>query len=430
MTFERLWADLWPVGRSSSTGGYHRQPFTAAEREAHAWFLEACAARDLTVESDPLGALTTGWWRPDPRTRAAGVLTGSHLDSVVEGGAYDGPLGVVTALAAIDLLRERGVVPQRPIGVAVFLEEEGSRFGLPCLGSRLVTGRVDRTRLEALRDPEGVRFLDAAEAAGLDLAPHEGRLDGELDGARDPGQDRAAQLREEVGCFVELHVEQGRGLVDRGAAVGVGSGIWPHGRYRFEVTGRADHAGTTLMEDRQDPMLTWAMTVLAANKRARLTGQRATFGRVAVEPGSTNAIASKVTGWLDARADSAEALAALVADVTRQADDRAARDGTAVTVTAESVSPPVDFDEGLTRAVADRLGCPVLPTAAGHDAGVLADAGIPSTMLFVRNPTGVSHSPAETASTEDCLLGVEALADTLALLAGHPPAVLPVGPVA
>jgi N-carbamoyl-L-amino-acid hydrolase len=409
VTFEGLWAELLPVGRSAASGGYHRQPFTAAEREAHAWFLEACTARRLSVESDALGAMTVGWWRPDPHRRANGVVTGSHLDSVVEGGAYDGPLGVVSALAAVDLLRQRGFVPLRPIGVAVFLEEEGSRFGLPCLGSRLVTGRVDRARLEALQDPQGVRFLDAAAAVGVTLAP-------------DDALDRSAELRDEIGCFVELHVEQGRDLVDRGAAVGVGSGIWPHGRYRFDVTGRADHAGTTRMEDRQDPMLTWAMTVLAANKRARVSGQRATFGRVAVEPGSTNAIPSRVTGWLDARADSEAALAALVDEVTRQAADRAARDGTAVTMTAESVSPAVTFDPALSRAVADRLGCPVLPTAAGHDAGVLADAGIPTTMLFVRNPTGVSHSPAETASMADCIKGVEALADTLELLAGTPPA--------
>ena len=407
MSFERLWAELVPVGRSARTGGYRRQPFTAAEREAHAWFLEACAARDLVVESDGLGALTIGWWRPDPRQRSGGVLTGSHLDSVRDGGAYDGPLGVVSALAAVDLLRERGFVPRRPIGIAVFLEEEGSRFGLPCLGSRLVTGQLDRARLEQLQDPDGVRFLDAADAAGVHLAP-------------DDALDRTVDLRDEVGCFVELHVEQGRDLVHREAAVGVAHGIWPHGRYRVDVTGRADHAGTTRMQDRQDPMLTWAMTVLAANKRARVSGQRATFGRVEVEPGSTNAIPSRVTGWLDARADSAEALAALVDDVTRQATERAGRDGTAVAVTAESVSPAVTFDAALTGGLAERLGCPVVPTAAGHDAGVLAGAGIPTAMLFVRNPTGVSHSPAEAASVEDCLQGVDALAATLELLAGRP----------
>ena len=407
MSFETLWSELLPIGRSATTGGYRRQPFSPAEREAHSWFLQACSARNLDVESDVLGALVVGWWRPDPHQRSDGVLTGSHLDSVVEGGAYDGALGVVSALAAVDLLRERGFVPQRPIGVGVFLEEEGSRFGLPCLGARVVTGQLDRAGLERLRDPGGVRFLDAAAAAGVHLAP-------------DDTLDRAGDLREEVGCFVELHVEQGRDLVHREAAVGVGRGIWPHGRYRVDVAGRPDHAGTTRMEDRQDPMLTYAMTVLAANKRARLSGQRATLGRVEVEPGSTNTIPSRVTGWLDARADSVPALEALVADVARQAVDRAARDGTTVALTAESVSPEIAFDPGLTAALAGSLGCPVLSTAAGHDAGVLAAAGFPTAMLFVRNPTGVSHSPDEAASVEDCLRGVEALAATLELLAGTP----------
>ena len=104
---------------------------------------------------------------------------------------------------------------------------------------------------------------------------------------------------------MELHVEQGRDLVDRSAAVGVASGIWPHGRYRYEFTGSADHAGTTRMEDRADPMLTYAMTALAANKQARLAGERATFGRLEVTPNSTNSVPSGVTAWLDARASSA-----------------------------------------------------------------------------------------------------------------------------
>jgi N-carbamoyl-L-amino-acid hydrolase len=203
--------------------------------------------------------------------------------------------------------------------------------------------------------------------------------------------------------------------------VGVASGIWPHGRWRFDFAGVADHAGTTRMEDRHDPMLTYAMTALAANKQARLAGQRATFGRVAVEPNGTNAIPSRVTAWLDARCDSDEALSALVEQVTRQAQERADRDGTGLTVTAESVSGLVAFDPDLAgRLAADHEdgAWPVLPTQAGHDAGILSSAGIPTAMLFVRNPTGVSHSPAEHAETPDCLVGVSALADSLERLLG------------
>ncbi len=392
MTFEEMWAELAPVGRSARTGGYLRQPFTAAEQEAHAWFLDACAARDLRVEVDGFGN-TVAWWDTGS---GPGVVTGSHLDSVVQGGAYDGPLGVVSALAAVDRLRERGLTPARPVGVAVFREEEGSRFPLACLGSRLATGSVGWESVRELRDRDGTALADVVEAT-----PAPGLLAG-------------------VGTFVELHVEQGRDLVHRDAAVGVASGIWPHGRYRFEFTGRADHAGTTRMEDRADPMLGYAMTVLAANKQARLAGQRATFGRVAVEPNGTNAVPSRVTGWLDARASSAEELEAMVAEVERLAGDRAGRDGTSVSVTPESVSSEVRFDVALAERVAAVGGWPVVPTAAGHDAGILAGAGVPTAMLFVRNPTGVSHSPEESAPMADCLAGVEALTDVLALIAGEP----------
>ena len=394
--FERMWADLASVGRSSTTGGYFRQPFTAAEREATAWFLEQCSARGLDVERDAFGNLVA-WWRPDatgattPVPGRGSVLTGSHLDSVLDGGAYDGPLGVVSSLAALDLLRDRGFRPSVPIGVGVFAEEEGSRFGLACLGSRLATGSTPWSAARSLTDRDGVALEDA-------LADVER---GEVD------------LLAGVGCFVELHVEQGRDLVDRAAPVGVASAIWPHGRYRFTFDGQANHAGTTRMEDRRDPMLTYALTALAANEQARASGQRATFGRLDVHPNGTNAVPSRVTAWLDARAESARHLDALVSEVERLARHAADRDGTALHVTEESVSPAVRFDAALAQRLAAPGGLPVIPTMAGHDAGVLSAAGVPTAMLFVRNPTGVSHSPDEHAGTADCLAGVEVLADAL-----------------
>ncbi|HET6654175.1 MAG TPA: allantoate amidohydrolase [Nocardioides sp.] len=399
--FESMWRDLLPLGRSAASGGYFRQPWTSPEREARAWFVAEAEARGLEVRRDGLGNLVA-WWRPvglDEATEA--VLTGSHLDSVLDGGAYDGPLGVVSALAALDLLRSRGFEPDRPIGVGAFVEEEGSRFGIACLGSRLLTGATSWDQARELRDRDGVRLPDALAAEDLHgPGPGEGGL---LDG---------------VGCFVELHVEQGRDLVHRDVAVGVASAIWPHGRYRFDFAGEANHAGTTRMEDRRDPMLSYAMTALAANKQARTRGQRATFGRVDVRPNGTNAVPSHVTAWLDARAESGEELDALLTDVSRQAQERAERDGTSLKVTAESVSGEVRFDPDLAARIAAPGGWPVIPTMAGHDAGVLSASGIPTAMLFVRNPTGVSHSPAEHAETADCLAGVDALADTLALLAG------------
>jgi N-carbamoyl-L-amino-acid hydrolase len=396
--FEAMWASLAPIGRSASSGGYFRQPFAAAERELASWFEEQALARGLSLTRDGFGNVVAWLGSPGPRA----VVTGSHLDSVLDGGAYDGPLGVVSALAALDLLVSRGFSPSRPLGVSVFVEEEGSRFGLACLGSRLASGAVSWDTARSLTDRSGVSVEDALAAASLSGPSSSSLLDG-------------------VTTFVELHVEQGRDLVDRPAApIGVASGIWPHGRYRYEFRGSADHAGTTRMQDRADPMLTYAMTALAANKQARLADERATFGRVEVTPNSTNSVPSAVTAWLDARASSSSSLDELVGVIERQATERAARDGTSLTVTPESVSGAVTFSPELAARIAAPRGWPVIPTAAGHDAGILSAAGIETAMLFVRNPTGVSHSPAETAAMSDCLAGVEALADVLADLAGDP----------
>ncbi len=409
MTFEQMWADLAPVGRSSATGGYLRQAFTAAEEEAQSWYAAQCAERGLTVRTDAFGN-HVAWWGGTPSSQDPGVLTGSHLDSVREGGAYDGPLGVVSAFAAVDRLRERGFTPSRPIGIASFREEEGSRFPLACLGSRLATGMLAWDRARELRDRDGVAVADVVPGPAGPASSGWDR------GMARPQPDEAGWLGH-VGVFVELHVEQGRALADVDEPIGVAGTIWPHGRYRLDFTGRPDHAGTTRMEDRRDPMLAYAMTVLAANKQARLSGQRATFGRVEVDPGSTNGIPGRVTGWLDARAESPEALETLVDAIARQARDRAERDGTSLALTAESVSSEVRFDADLVRRIAQPRGWPVLPTQAGHDAGILSTAGVPTAMLFVRNPTGVSHSPEEHAPMADCLAGVEALADVLEELA-------------
>lgn len=195
------------------------------------------------------------------------------------------------------------------------------------------------------------------------------------------------------------------------------SAIWPHGRWRLEFAGEGNHAGTTRMVDRRDPMVTYAYAVLTADKAARSRGALATLGRVEAEPNATNAIPSLVRGWLDARASDEPTLQALVDTIRARTMRRARRDGTTVHIVSESSSPTVEFDVALRNAVATTLGdVPTLPTGAGHDAGVLA-AHVPSAMLFVRNPTGVSHSPAEHATDADCAAGVTALTAVLSDLA-------------
>ncbi|MFI7302101.1 allantoate amidohydrolase [Micromonospora aurantiaca] len=390
--FRALWDEIADVGRDAGSGGYLRYALTEPELRLRAWFREQADRRGMPVSEDGNGNLFA-WWG-DPAAGDA-VLTGSHFDSVPHGGAYDGPLGIVSAFLAVDELRAAGRTPDRPVVVAAFVEEEGARFGVPCLGSRLLTGEIDVDRAAGLRDQAGTTFAEAL-------------------GERPAGADPALLGR--FAAFVELHVEQGRALVDLDAPVAVASAIWPHGRWRFDFTGEGNHAGTTRMADRRDPMLTYAFTVLAANKEARLRDAHATVGRVSVEPNATNAIPSRVTGWLDARAAEAETLYGLVEAVRTKAADRASRDGTALTCTQESATPLVAFDRGLADRLAALLGAPVLPTGAGHDAGVLA-AHLPTAMLFVRNPTGVSHSPAEAATDADCAAGVTALARVLEELA-------------
>jgi N-carbamoyl-L-amino-acid hydrolase len=407
--FDQLWSSLLPVGRVGA--GYRRFAWQPADLACRAWFLACAADRELRCETDRNGNLWA-WWdiaeAGDDDHRRDAVVTGSHLDSVPDGGAYDGPLGVVSAFAAIDLLRARGFRPARPIVVACFADEEGARFGVACAGSRLMTGQLDPARARALRDADGTPLADALTAADQD--------------PETLGRDDALLAR--IGAYVELHVEQGRGLVEDDAPVGLAASIWPHGRWRFDFAGEGNHAGTTRLEDRRDPMLTFANTVLAARKKARLGGGLATFGRVSVTPNGTNAIASSVRAWLDSRAPDEDTLSALVAAVTEAAIERGERDGVAVAITPESRTPIVEFPAPLRDRLAAALrpafgAVPVLPTGAGHDAGILA-AEVPTAMIFVRNPTGVSHAPAEYAEYQDCLIGVTALADVIADLAGHP----------
>jgi N-carbamoyl-L-amino-acid hydrolase len=392
--FARMWDALSPIGRDPRTGGYRRHAWTRADAALREWFAGEARARGLDLTTDRAGN-QWAWWG-DPDTRGPGVVLGSHLDSVPDGGAFDGPLGVVSAFTALDVLRARGFTPARPVAVVHFGDEEGARFGVACAGSRLLTGALPADRARGLTDADGTSLAEAVARTGRDPA----------------GLGPDPQMLRRVGTYLELHVEQGRGLADLGRPVAVGSRIWPHGRWRFELPGRADHAGTTRLADRLDPMLALADVVLAARSAAARHDALATCGRVRVVPGGVNTIPSLVTGWLDARGADAERVRAVVSDTSGVV----ARHGG--TVAAESWTGDTVFDPDLTARLATLLGdAPVLATGAGHDAGVLAAAGTPAGMLFVRNPTGVSHAPAEHAERDDCLAGVRALATVVAELA-------------
>ncbi|MFF3613425.1 allantoate amidohydrolase [Streptomyces sp. NPDC002580] len=405
MTFHSMWAELLPIGRSSASGGYRRFAWTGADTDCRAWFRQQAESRGLTYELDRNG---NQWaWLGDPAAGDA-VVTGSHLDSVPDGGAFDGPLGVVASFAALDELRARGAEFTKPLAIVNFGDEEGARFGLACVGSRLAAGQLTVEHAHRLTDADGVTLPQAMERAGYDPA------------TIGPDPERLGR----IGAFVELHVEQGRALDLSGDQVGIASAIWPHGRWRFDFRGEANHAGTTRLVDRHDPMLPYAETVLAARREARLAGAVATFGKIAVEPNGVNAIPSLVRGWLDSRAADQATLDTVVGGVEKAAREYAEAQGVELDVVRESFTPVVEFEHALRDELARILGkdrdaalnVPVLGTGAGHDAGILSGT-VPTAMLFVRNPTGVSHSPAEYAAEDDCVAGVTALADVLEGLA-------------
>lgn len=400
-----LLREIATVGTDPTRGGYSRPVYSDAELTLREWFVDHAGRRGLDVDTDRNGIIWA-WWNPTGGPLVDAVVTGSHLDSVPGGGAFDGPLGVASALAAIDRLQATGARPTRPLGLAVFPEEEGSRFGIACLGSRLLTGDIAPERAAALTDPGGVSFAETAARHGLD--PHH------------LGPDR--QSLDRIRMFVELHVEQGRGLIDLGRPVAIGTSILSHGRWRLTVTGQGNHAGTTLMADRQDPMVAaGAMITAVRDAAAAVPDARATVGRLQPVPGGTNVIASVVHLWLDVRHPNDAVSADVVRDIHERARDIAAAEGCAVELAEESFSPTVQFDAPLRDRLSGVLpDAPLLATGAGHDAGVLS-THLPTGMLFVRNPTGVSHSPSEHVEDGDADAGADALAAVLRELLGSPP---------
>ena len=408
MSFADLWDPLLPLGRDPGTGGYRRYSFTAADAACREWFCDNASQRSLRLQTDRNGNLWAHWDVPVGWPSDSTIVTGSHLDSVPDGGAYDGPLGVVSGFAAIDLLRARGFVPARPIAIAAFCEEEGGRFGVACLGSRLLTGVLAPQAALELRDSGGTSLAEAMVGAGLDP----GRL----------GADE--ELLDSIGAFVELHIEQGSALDGLGAAVGIAEGIWPHGRWRLDFTGRADHAGTTRLADRRDPMLPYAADGArgpAGGGLARRAGHvrqgqwpsRAPPTRSArrYAPGWTRAPRTRrrCTAWWPDRGRRTCRRGRSGRRGQRCAWSRSRR-GWSSTPGCGPGWPGRWPPAGSPR----RCCRPGPATTPGS-----WRPGCPTAMLFVRNPTGVSHSPAEHADPADCEAGVVALAAVLEELAGR-----------
>lgn len=406
-TFRAMWAELDEIGVHPT--GTRRYSWTAEDAALRGWFTAQASARGMEVHTDVNGNIRA-WWGGRPADGDAGVVTGSHLDSVADGGKWDGPLGVLLGFLAVDALaaaEARGeFIRARPVGVVDYMDEEGTRFGVACLGSKLMSGALDPEKARALTDADGVSLAEAMRAAGAD-PDRIGRDDAEITRS---------------GAQVEVHIEQGKQLVGLEAPVGVASAIWPHGRWSFTFDGVADHAGTARLVDRKDAALPFASTVLAARAVAEELDARATFGRFHVEPGGPNVIPARVVALLDARAATDEVLVEMVDRIASVAREAGHDHGVEVTVEKISHAPVVEFDEEL-RDLHGKLAAeageylPEVPTQAGHDSGILAPV-MPTSMLFVRSPHGISHSPLEDAADDDVIAGLRALVRSLAALAG------------
>jgi N-carbamoyl-L-amino-acid hydrolase len=266
-------------------------------------------------------------------------------------------------------------------------------------------GSLDVRAILERRDRDGITLRDALAGAGLEpseLGPDPERL-------------------RQIGAFVELHIEQDTLLTERDRRLALGTKILPHGRWRIDLHGEANHAGTTPLAIRRDPMLTLAATVTAARRIAADERALATIGKLELAPNATNAIAERVSLWLDVRAEDDETVERTVARIVAEAQADADAQGVRLELSRESFVGAVHFSSQLRSSVAAILtaqGIEDVPmaTGAGHDSGAIANA-VPTAMLFVRSATGASHSARELASVEDCVFGIEALTEVLATLA-------------
>jgi N-carbamoyl-L-amino-acid hydrolase len=373
-----------PIG-FDEVSGTTRLAWTREDEEAAGWFARRAADLGRRMERDPAGNL---WACPETGSARPWWAVGSHLDSVRGGGRFDGALGVAAAFA----VAQRSPVP---LAVISFADEEGARFNTPTFGSRALVGRLDVDDALTRIDEHGVSLGDAMAEAGLDPA----RL-GEAPG-----------WLERLAGFLELHVDQTRDLAAARASAGVVTRLAARLRLEVDLAGHADHAGTTPRDERHDALAAAARVIVRADtEAAQRLGMVFTATRLEVEPNAPTTVPARARLWLDARAPEAEAVESWREAVAAEAARVAEEAGVGLEIRTAAWSPGTEFPPAVGSALAHGLGpgAPRLICFAGHDAGVIAGRR-PAGMVLVRNPTGVSHSPAEQVSLDDAAVGANAL---------------------
>lgn len=398
---ERVDNLLAGLARFGSTAeGITRLGYSALDREAQSWLLRQTADLQLVVREDAVGNVFLR--RAGSEPQLSPVACGSHLDTVIHGGAYDGMCGVVGALEALYMLKDEGLA--RSIEVIIFRAEESSRFGFATMGSKLMTGLATPASLNKGAKKGDISFVEALRQWGCDT-------DRYTEAVLRPGA---------YSSFSELHIEQGKVLEETGCQIGIVHNIAAPTRFKLHVQGMADHSGATPMGMRRDALVAAAKLILAVNEIAtneKEHGTVGTVGVVEVEPGSINVVPGAVTLWVDVRGVENASIERTLTAVRQRADAVAAADGVTITWEMLTADNPVALSDSMAQqseAICRELGYSYLHmnSGAGHDAMNMAKLA-PATMVFIPCRGGISHNPAEFAKSEDICRGIEVLAHIL-----------------
>ncbi|HIW35020.1 MAG TPA: Zn-dependent hydrolase [Candidatus Paenibacillus intestinavium] len=406
---ERLWhriIELGSIGQDAESGGVTRFSFTSIERRAKDQVTEYMQQAGLIVREDSVGNLIGRYEGLDEHAPA--VVTGSHIDTVAQGGMFDGALGVLAAIEVLQSMHERDQRFKHPIEVIAFSDEEGSRFGFGMIGSRAFAGTLKQADL-IYYDEQHITIAEAMRSAGY--SPEH--------------IDQAARASSDIKCYVELHIEQGKVLESLNQPVGIVTGIAGPLWQQFTLTGQAGHAGATPMLMRRDPMhAATAVLDFIYNEVRQFKHGVATVGKFRVLPGGINIIPNEVQFTLDLRdIDEADRN-----ELEQRITEHAQRVCTELNIDCniellQRVAPAPSSPHliGVIDTAAQQLGMKEIPrlvSGAGHD-GMQFQALCPIAMLFVRSKDGISHNPKEWSSIEDCEAGADLLYYTLKQLASE-----------
>lgn len=388
--------ELSKIGMTS-LNGVSRVGFSPLEQQAKELVMKWMREAGMTVTQDGAGNVVG---RVDGLNKYAdSIASGSHVDSVPEGGHFDGPLGVIAALEVAESWKEQRITPTKPYEVYIFTDEEGTRLNGGLTGSRAMTGALDMNTQVTLRDADGLTFEEVLETTGKTL------------------EGFSTAKRELLGIerFIEVHIEQGKKLEQANLPVGIVQGIAGPSWTEITFEGKAGHAGNTPMDDRLDALTATSELILFIEKAPLLisTTGVATVGKLQVEPNGANVIPGKVTLITDIRDIEEHSRDQIVSSVVEKAHKIAASRNIEVTVTEKMRTPPVPIGEemtGILNGVFDDLNInkQYLVSGAGHDAMMLG-AQIPVAMIFARSKDGVSHNPAEWTTLTDCTISAHVL---------------------